>query len=71
MNESEAIVFGISQEEIDAMCEKAFSGDVGLLAMSILSDAQDSLEITKDWERSRKLINIAKYIISTKLFTKK
>jgi hypothetical protein len=66
-------VYGCSQEQIENL--KPFNGGdlfqarwyFGMLAMSILSDAQDCLELTGDIEKNRKLINRAKYIISTYL----
>ena len=71
MNDFESKAFGMSVEDIEKMCRKSITGNMAMLVMSLLSDAQDNMDITKDWQRSRKLINIAKYIISNKLETKK
>jgi len=64
MTEDEQVqMFGATFAEMDEMREDAMGGD-RMLAMSILSDAQESMS-RGGIETARRWINKAKYIIST------
>ena len=69
MTNQEQQVFGMSLAAIEQMLiARTKRGEaITMIVMSILSDAQDSMDIVGDWEASRKMINVAKYIIDEKL----
>ena len=59
-------MYGCSREELLEVCEDAqqpYMGGLSMLAMSILSDAQECIAIG-DGETARQYINRAKFVIS-------
>ena len=69
MTEIEKNVFGVSIADIREYFLSSVTGRVsgpGMVAISVLSDAQHVLE-HGDAEQARKYMNIAKYIISEEL----
>ena len=77
MTEQEQLMFGMSKEHIKKQYINTYvtaSCGVEMTVMSILSDAQYILECYGDVEeakdRSRKLMNVAKFILSEQLSKK-
>jgi hypothetical protein len=59
-------MFGCSKEELLEVCENAqqpYMGGLTMLAMSILSDAQECIAVGRN-DMARQFINRAKFVIS-------
>ena len=72
MTEQEAIMFGMSKEQILGeyiMSWTSYHAGIEMTVMGILSDAQHLMEFGQH-DRARKMINIAKYILSQQLDAK-
>lgn len=72
MNKVYLDLYGCHQDAIDASVRISFMGDAGMAVMSILSDAQEMLNLADSAngkEEVRKFINRAKYIIAMTMKT--